>query len=74
MMDRGCFNGPGGPHRRWVVPPVGGAAASAKVILKAVSESDPSKTAVATAVISLEHRNRTDGRPRARRRFRISRF
>jgi M6 family metalloprotease-like protein len=26
LMDRGCFNGPGGPHMRWVVPPVVGAA------------------------------------------------
>lgn len=26
LMDRGCFNGPGGPHMRWVVPPVMGAA------------------------------------------------
>lgn len=26
LMDRGCFNGPGGPHRRWVVPPIAGAA------------------------------------------------
>ncbi|MGB9906969.1 MAG: peptidase M6 [Candidatus Saccharicenans sp.] len=26
LMDRGCFNGPGGPHKRWVVPPVAGAA------------------------------------------------
>ncbi|MBP1660382.1 MAG: hypothetical protein H6P95_1574, partial [Candidatus Aminicenantes bacterium] len=25
MMDRGSFNGPGGPHRRWVVPPTQGA-------------------------------------------------
>ncbi len=25
MMDRGCFNGPGGPHKRWVVPPMQGA-------------------------------------------------
>jgi hypothetical protein len=25
MMDRGCFNGPGGPHKRWVVPPTQGA-------------------------------------------------
>jgi len=25
MMDRGCFNGPGGPHKRWVVPPIEGA-------------------------------------------------
>ncbi|MGQ9470558.1 MAG: M6 family metalloprotease domain-containing protein [Candidatus Aminicenantales bacterium] len=26
IMDRGCFNGPGGPHKRWVVPPIAGAA------------------------------------------------
>ena len=26
LMDRGCFNGPGGPHKRWVVPPIAGAA------------------------------------------------
>lgn len=26
LMDRGCFNGPGGPHQRWLVPPVAGAA------------------------------------------------
>lgn len=26
IMDRGCFNGPGGPHMRWVVPPIRGAA------------------------------------------------
>jgi M6 family metalloprotease-like protein len=25
MMDRGSFNGPGGPHKRWVVPPTQGA-------------------------------------------------
>jgi M6 family metalloprotease-like protein len=25
MMDRGSFNGPGGPHRRWVIPPTNGA-------------------------------------------------
>ena len=25
MMDRGSFNGPGGPHKRWVVPPAQGA-------------------------------------------------
>ena len=25
MMDRGSFNGPGGPHRRWVVPAAEGA-------------------------------------------------
>ncbi len=34
MMDRGCFNGPGGPHTRWVVPPVGGAAMPAGLMIK----------------------------------------
>ena len=34
MMDRGCFNGPGGPHRRWVVPPTGGAAMPAGLMVK----------------------------------------
>jgi M6 family metalloprotease-like protein len=34
MMDRGCFNGPGGPHTRWVVPPIGGAAMPAGLMVK----------------------------------------
>lgn len=34
MMDRGSFNGPGGPHRRWVVPPTQGAAMPAGLMLK----------------------------------------
>jgi M6 family metalloprotease-like protein len=34
MMDRGSFNGPGGPHRRWVVPAAEGAAMPAGVILR----------------------------------------
>ncbi len=34
MMDRGCFNGPGGPHRRWVVPPAEGAAMPAGLMLR----------------------------------------
>lgn len=34
MMDRGCFNGPGGPHRRWVVPPIGGAAMPAGLMVR----------------------------------------
>lgn len=34
MMDRGCFNGPGGPHMRWVVPPMAGAAMPAGLMLK----------------------------------------
>lgn len=34
MMDRGCFNGPGGPHMRWVVPPVAGAAMPAGLMVR----------------------------------------
>jgi hypothetical protein len=34
MMDRGCFNGPGGPHRRWVVPPIQGAAMPAGLMVR----------------------------------------
>jgi M6 family metalloprotease-like protein len=34
MMDRGCFNGPGGPHVRWVVPPTHGAAMPAGLMVK----------------------------------------
>ena len=34
VMDRGSFNGPGGPHRRWVVPPVEGAAMPAGFTLR----------------------------------------
>lgn len=34
MMDRGSFNGPGGPHRRWVVPPMEGAAMPAGLMLR----------------------------------------
>jgi len=34
MMDRGCFNGPGGPHMRWVVPPAMGAAMPAGLMLR----------------------------------------
>jgi M6 family metalloprotease-like protein len=34
MMDRGCFNGPGGPHRRWVVPPTQGAAMPAGLMIR----------------------------------------
>jgi len=34
MMDRGCFNGPGGPHNRWVVPAIGGAAMPAGLMLR----------------------------------------
>jgi hypothetical protein len=34
MMDRGSFNGPGGPHRRWVVPPIQGAAMPAGLMLR----------------------------------------
>jgi M6 family metalloprotease-like protein len=34
IMDRGSFNGPGGPHRRWVVPPTAGAAMPAGFMLR----------------------------------------
>jgi M6 family metalloprotease-like protein len=34
VMDRGSFNGPGGPHRRWVVPPAAGAAMPAGFMLR----------------------------------------
>jgi M6 family metalloprotease-like protein len=34
MMDRGSFNGPGGPHKRWVVPATMGAAMPAGLMLR----------------------------------------
>jgi M6 family metalloprotease-like protein len=34
MMDRGSFNGPGGPHSRWVVPPTQGASMPAPLMLR----------------------------------------
>ncbi|MFH0759971.1 MAG: peptidase M6 [Bacteroidota bacterium] len=34
IMDRGSFNGPGGPHRRWVVPATDGAAMPAGFMLR----------------------------------------
>ena len=34
MMDRGSFNGPGGPHRRWVIPAAEGAAMPAGLITR----------------------------------------
>jgi hypothetical protein len=34
VMDRGSFNGPGGPHRRWVVPATDGAAMPAGLMLR----------------------------------------
>jgi hypothetical protein len=46
MMDRGSFNGPGGPHRRWVVPASEGAAMPAGLMLRnklAMEVLDPSK-------------------------------
>ena len=33
-MDRGSFNGPGGPHRRWVVPAAEGASMPAGFMLR----------------------------------------
>jgi M6 family metalloprotease-like protein len=34
MMDRGSFNGPGGPHMRWVVPATMGASMPAGLMLR----------------------------------------
>jgi M6 family metalloprotease-like protein len=34
MMDRGSFNGPGGPHSRWQVPPIAGASMPAGLMLR----------------------------------------
>jgi M6 family metalloprotease-like protein len=34
IMDRGSFNGPGGPHRRWVVPATDGASMPAGLMLR----------------------------------------
>ncbi len=34
IMDRGSFNGPGGPHRRWLVPVTEGGAMPAGVMLR----------------------------------------
>ena len=34
MMDRGSFNGPGGPHSRWKVPAAAGAAMPAGLMLR----------------------------------------
>jgi M6 family metalloprotease-like protein len=34
LMDRGSFNGPGGPHRRWVVPAAEGAFMPAGLMLR----------------------------------------
>ena len=34
MMDRGSFNGPGGPHMRWVVPATMGAGMPAGLMLR----------------------------------------
>jgi M6 family metalloprotease-like protein len=34
LMDRGSFNGPGGPHRRWVVPASDGAFMPAGMMLR----------------------------------------
>ncbi len=34
MMDRGCFNGPGGPHKRWVVPAIAGASMPAGLMVR----------------------------------------
>jgi hypothetical protein len=34
MLDRGTFNGPGGPHSRWMIPATGGASMGAQHMLR----------------------------------------
>lgn len=34
LMDRGSFNGPGGPHKRWVTPPDAGGSMAAGLMLR----------------------------------------
>ena len=34
MLSRGSFNGPGGPHSRWVIPPTAGASMGAQHMLR----------------------------------------
>ena len=34
MLSRGTFNGPGGPHSRWLIPPTGGASMGAQHMLR----------------------------------------
>lgn len=34
MLSRGTFNGPGGPHSRWVIPPTAGASMGAQHMLR----------------------------------------
>jgi M6 family metalloprotease-like protein len=34
MLDRGTFNGPGGPHSRWLIPAVAGASMGAQHMLR----------------------------------------
>jgi hypothetical protein len=34
MLSRGTFNGPGGPHSRWMIPPTGGASMGAHHMLR----------------------------------------
>ncbi|MCG6187844.1 metallopeptidase domain-containing protein [Maribellus maritimus] len=40
MMDRGCFNGPGGPHKRWVVPAIAGASMPAGLMVRNRMKND----------------------------------
>ncbi|MDH2429049.1 M6 family metalloprotease domain-containing protein [Sphaerisporangium sp. TRM90804] len=34
MLSRGSFNGPGGPHSRWLIPPTGGGSMGAQHMLR----------------------------------------
>ena len=66
IMDRGSFNGPGGPHRRWVVPAAEGASMPAGFMLRnrirykwltpeqvtTVTRSELEKTGVVVATVT----------------------
>lgn len=66
IMDRGSFNGPGGPHSRWVVPAQAGASMPAGLMLRSkikfkflpdsnvlkLNRSDLAKSGVAVATIT----------------------
>ena len=68
MLSRGTFNGPGGPHSRWMIPPTGGASMGAqhmlrnKIKLGMVDEAER-----AAAVARGAGRVRAGGRARAPR-------
>ena len=76
IMDRGSFNGPGGPHRRWVVPATEGAAMPAGFMLRnrmryefvpAEQRADAESERVGRFGARGRHHHRARGRARAGR-------